>query len=83
VEALKDYIVINTKENIYTTHASMKDMEYILPAKDFVRVHRSYIVRLDKIYSIKYPDLVIEGRMKVLPVGNQYKKELFDKLNLI
>jgi DNA-binding LytR/AlgR family response regulator len=61
----------------------MKDMEYILPAKDFVRVHRSYIVRLDKIYSIKYPDLVIEGRMKVLPVGNQYKKELFDKLNLI
>lgn len=83
VEALKDYIVINTRENIYTTHASMKDMEYILPVKDFVRVHRSYIVRLDKIYSIKYPDLVIEGRMKVLPVGNQYKKDLFDKLNLI
>ncbi|NVO01484.1 MAG: response regulator [Bacteroidetes bacterium] len=83
VEALKDYVVINTSDNIFTTHTTMKEMMRILPAKDFVRVHRSYIVRLDKIFSIKYPDLVIEGKMKVIPIGGLYRKELFGRLNLI
>jgi len=83
VEALKDYVVINTADNIYTTHSTMKEMQRILPAKDFVRVHRSYIVRIDKIFSIKYPDLVIEGKMKVIPIGGMYRKELFSKLNLV
>ncbi|MBN2728448.1 MAG: response regulator [Bacteroidales bacterium] len=83
VEALKDYVVINTSDNIYTTHTTMKEMMRILPEKDFVRVHRSYIVRLDKIFSIKYPDLVIEGKMKVIPIGGLYRKELFSRLNLI
>jgi two-component system, LytTR family, response regulator LytT len=83
VEALKDYVVINTSDNIYTTHTTMKEMMRILPEKDFVRVHRSFIVRLDKIFSIKYPDLVIEGKMKVIPIGGLYRKELFSRLNLV
>lgn len=83
IEALKDYVVINTSDNIYTTHATMKEMMKILPEKDFVRVHRSYIVRLDKIFSIKYPELIIEGKMKVIPIGGLYRKELFSRLNLI
>ena len=73
VEALKDYVVINTSDNIYTTHSTMKEMVKILPEKDFVRVHRSFIVRLDKIFSIKYPDLVIEGKM-VLSLSVDYMK---------
>jgi two-component system, LytTR family, response regulator LytT len=83
VEALKDYVVINTSDNIYTTHTTMKEMIRILPPKDFVRVHRSFIVRMDKIFSIKYPDLVIEGKMKVVPIGGLYRKELYGRLNLI
>jgi len=83
VEALKDYVVINTSDNSYTTHTTMKEMVRILPAKDFVRIHRSFIVNLNKIFSIKYPDLVIEGKMKVLPIGGLYRKELYSRLNLI
>jgi two-component system, LytTR family, response regulator LytT len=83
VEALKDYVVINTSDNSYTTHTTMKEMVRILPPKDFVRIHRSFIVNLNKIYSIKYPDLVIEGKMKVLPIGGLYRKELYSRLNLI
>lgn len=83
VEALKDYVVINTNDNMYTVHSTMKEMQKILPAKDFVRVHRSYIVRIDKIYSIKYPDIVIEGKMKVIPIGGLYRKELYKRLNLL
>ncbi len=83
IEALKDYVVINTTDNIFTTHATMKQMMKILPRKDFVRIHRSFIVRLDKIFSIKYPELVVEGKMKVLPVGGLYKKELNSRLETL
>jgi len=83
VEALKDYVVINTSDNSYTTHTTMKEMVRILPSRDFVRIHRSFIVNLNKIFSIKYPDLVIEGKMKVLPIGGLYRKELYSRLNLI
>lgn len=37
VEALKDYVVINTSDNSFTTHTTMKEMVRILPSKDFVR----------------------------------------------
>ncbi|MFA4851991.1 MAG: response regulator [Bacteroidales bacterium] len=83
LEALKDYVVINTSKNSYTVHITMKEMIRILPTNDFVRVHRSFIVRFDKIFSIKYPDLVIEGKTKVVPIGGLYRKELFNRLNLI
>jgi len=83
IEALKDYVIINTKDNVYTTHSTMKEIMRYLPAKDFVRVHRSYIVRLDKIFSIKYPDLIIEDKMKVIPIGGLYRKELYSRLNMI
>lgn len=83
IEALKDYVVINTKDKIFTTHATMKKMMQVLPEKDFARVHRSYIVRLDKVFSVKYPDLVIEGKMKAIPIGGLYRKELFKRLNVV
>jgi len=83
IEALKDYIVIHTKDNSYTTHATMKEIIKMLPPNQFVRIHRSYIVRIDKIYSIKYPELVLEGKSKVLPIGGLYRKELYNRLNLL
>jgi len=83
LEALKDYVIINTAKNSYTVHTTMKEMVRILPANDFVRIHRSFIVRFDKIFSIKYPDLVIEGKTNVVPIGGLYRKELFSRLNLI
>ncbi len=83
IEALKDYVVINTSDNSYTTHTTMKEMVRILSEKDFVRIHRSFIVNINKIYSIKYPDLVVEDKMKVLPIGGLYRKELYKRLNMI
>ena len=83
VEALKDYVVIITKTDTFTTHSTMKEMMKLLPATDFIRIHRSYIVNISKIFSIKFPDLIIEDKMKVLPVGGLFKKDLYDKLNLV
>ena len=60
----------------------MKEMQRILPAKDFVRVHKLYC-SFRQNFSDKYPDLVIEGKMKVIPIGGMYRKELFSRLNLV
>lgn len=83
IEALKDYVVINTLKNRYTIHSTMKEMERKLAGDHFIRVHRSFIVRLDKIASIEYPNLQLEDDKKVVPIGGLYKEELVNKINLI
>jgi len=69
IEALKDYVVINTLNSRYTIHSTMKDIEKKMPISDFIRVHRSFIVRIDKIASIDLPNLVLENDKKVIPIG--------------
>jgi DNA-binding LytR/AlgR family response regulator len=83
VEALKDYVIIYTKESKYTVHSTMKDMLTKLTSSEFLRVHRSYIVRVDKIVAIEQNNLVIEGDKKVIPVGGSYRDELHSRLRFI
>lgn len=83
VEALKDYVVINTLNTRYTIHSTMKDIEKKLPSESFLRVHRSFIVRLDKIAAIEQPNLILENDKKVIPIGGSYKDELSNRINLI
>lgn len=83
VEALKDYVVINTLNTRYTIHSTMKDIEAKLPESDFIRVHRSFIVRLDKIVAIEQPNLILENDKKVIPIGGSYKDDLAKRLNLV
>ena len=83
VEALKDYVVINTLDSRYTIHSTMKDIVAKLEADNFIRVHRSFIVRLDKISSIEYPNLHLENDKKIIPIGGSFKDDLIKKLNLI
>jgi two-component system, LytTR family, response regulator LytT len=83
IEALKDYVVINTSNARYTIHSTMKDIEKKLSPNEFVRVHRSFIVRLDKIVSIEHPNLQLEDEKKPIPIGGSYKDELAKKINQI
>lgn len=83
IEALKDYVVINTSERRYTIHSTMKDIERKMPEKDFIRVHRSFIVRMDKIKEIDHSNVLLENDKKVIPVGGSYKDLLQQRLNLI
>lgn len=83
VEALKDYVVVNTRNTRYTLHSTMKDIESKLPSSDFIRVHRSFIVRLDKIVAIEQPNLILEDDKKVIPIGGSYKEGLTKRLNLL
>ncbi|HNK85980.1 MAG TPA: response regulator transcription factor, partial [Flavobacteriales bacterium] len=83
VEALKDYVVINTLNMRYTIHSTMKDIESKLPEAEFLRVHRSFIVRIDKIVAIEQPNLILENDKKIIPIGGSYRDELAKRLNLV
>lgn len=83
VEALKDYVTINTTSTKYTIHSTMKDMEKSLPSNEFVRVHRSFIVRLDKISAVDLPNLYIDNIKNPIPIGGSYKDDLIKRLNYV
>jgi len=83
VEALKDYVIINTQSGRYTVHTTMKDLDKKLGNNEFARVHRSFIARLDKIQSIDSQNVILENDKKVIPVGGSYREELMQKLNLL
>ncbi|MCB9168770.1 MAG: response regulator [Flavobacteriales bacterium] len=83
IEALKDYVVINTLTTRYTVHSTMKDIESKLPENEFARVHRSFIVRIDKIVAIEQPNLILENDKKVIPIGGSYKDDLAKRLKFV
>ena len=59
----------------------MKSIVERLPSNEFMRVHRSFIVRLDRITSIE--DNTIVAGDKLIPVGKSYRSKLSGRLNLI
>ena len=75
IEGLKDYISIFTKTERIITLQNMKKMEETLPKGEFIRVHKSYIVSLDKVESIERSRISIKG--KVIPIGDTYRDEFF------
>lgn len=75
IEGLKDYISIFTTSERIITLQNMKKMEDALPEKYFIRVHRSYIVSLDKIDSIERSRIFIGD--KIIPVGDTYRDDFF------
>jgi len=83
IEASADYAVIRTARERYTVHSSMKRIYDRLPEAEFARVHRSFIVRLDKIKEIdmKSDQLGLEGARELIPIGISFRKELLKKLN--
>lgn len=75
IEGLKDYISIFTPAERIITLQGMKKMEDALPPKHFMRVHKSYIVSINKIDSIERSRIFIGD--KVIPVGDTYRDEFF------
>ena len=86
IEALENYIIINTFDDKYTIHFTMRAIEEKLPAKQFVRVHRSFIVNTGRIHSIEDNTVMIKTSEKAknnIPIGKSYKDGLLKDLNVI
>jgi DNA-binding LytR/AlgR family response regulator len=81
VEALADYVIIHSETKKHIVHYTMKGIVNRLPEDNFTRIHRSYIVNLDKIDAIEDNSLLIGD--KYIPIGASYKDSLLDQLNFL
>lgn len=81
LEALADYVQINTTTDRYTVLSTMKSISTRLPQAKFLRVHRSFIVSLDKIERLDDNMIVIKD--KSIPVSRSYREGLMQHLNLL
>ena len=80
-EGLKDYVKIHLTgdSSPILSLMRMKTLEDTLPASDFVRVHKSFIVRLDKIEAIERNHIIITSDR--IPIGDTYQTTLFSALS--
>lgn len=81
IEAQGDYMLIHTDDDRFMVNTTMKELEEKLPANQFLRVHRSHIVRIDKVKDIEDTTLVIDGKM--LPIGPSYRDDLIDRIRTL
>jgi DNA-binding LytR/AlgR family response regulator len=80
VEAMGDYVKFHTPQKVYTIHGTLKLVEQKLPAAQFLRIHRSYIIAVNKIDTIENGGLAIAN--KFIPVADSYRKVLNDRMNI-
>lgn len=77
-EAYGDYVKIGTAKKVYVIHSTLSKIEARLN-DDFVRVHRSFIVRLDKIQNIDQGNLQVGE--KIIPVSQSMRPKLMSKIS--
>jgi len=85
IEALENYVTLNTNDDKFTIHFTMKAIENQLPSGVFIRVHRSYIINKSMIQMIKDNslDLNIGGSIKNIPVGKSFRDSLLNDINVM
>jgi DNA-binding LytR/AlgR family response regulator len=78
IKGMADYVTIVTADKKIHTLENLKHYEATLPAVNFMRVHKSYIIAMDKIEFIERNRAVIRG--DYIPVSDTYKKAFFDRI---
>ncbi len=79
IESLADYVKIYSKDKVIVTRETISSIEAKLPKKDFLRVHRSYIVSINKIDS--FTQEFIEIGNKAIPISRSYKNDVRQRLD--
>ena len=79
IEGMKDYSRIFTPTNKIMTLQNLKKLEEVLPCPPFLRVHKSFIISVDRVDSIGKNDIVVAER--TIPIGGLYKKTFMDYLD--
>lgn len=84
IEGLKDYVIIRQEAGRVITLQTMKSLEIKLPESTFKRVHRSYIVNINKINAVvgNMLEVTEKGQTKHIPIGKNYREELLNIINL-
>ncbi len=79
LEGARDYVIIHTSSDQIITSQSMKSLEELLPADQFIRVHKSYIVSINKISYIERGRVMVNKQL--IPISESYKDKLSNLIN--
>lgn len=79
IEGLNNYIVIHTPQNNHIIYLTMKEIEAGLPTEIFIRIHKSYIVNINKVTLMEGNKIMIDK--VVLPIGSSFKDKMLKKIN--
>jgi DNA-binding LytR/AlgR family response regulator len=80
IEGMKDYLRIICSDKKIMTLQSFSKIEESLPSAKFCRVHKSYMVALDKIRSVERGVIIIAD--KRIPVSNTFRESFYNKIKL-
>lgn len=80
-EAMGDYVKIYTGAKFFTVHSTLKALEERLDPEKFIRVHRSYIVAINKVDSVRDGSIIIKD--KAIPVADAYRATFNKKLKVL
>lgn len=78
IESLKDYVKIVCSDESIITHDSLSNLEDLLNGCGFIRIHRSFLVAIDKIRSFDAESVFLDK--KELPISRTYKKTVLEVL---
>jgi len=81
IQAMDNYVIIQTTVDQFVIHSTMKDIESKLPAARFLRVHRSYIIPIEKINVLDENTVLIGD--KTIPIGKSYRDNFMARLNFL
>lgn len=81
IEGLGDYVTLNTEKEKFIVHSTMHAIEQKFASNEFMRVHRSFIIRIDRINNIE--DNCISYYDKFIPIGKTYREAVYKRLNLL
>ena len=81
MEAMGDYVKIFTGSRFFIAHTRLRSIEQKIPAEKFLRVHRSFIVALNKIEKVEEGVIVID--QKPIPVADTYRSILNHRLHIL
>jgi DNA-binding LytR/AlgR family response regulator len=80
IEGMKNYVTIHKEQQNITTLLNMKDLESSLPKDQFIRIHKSYIISIDKIKIIEGNQVFLNNVKESLTLSETYKTAFFDIL---
>ncbi|MBT3208727.1 MAG: response regulator [Bacteroidetes bacterium] len=82
LESLQESTFIQSKEMSYIVKKPLTEIVTLLPYDEFANVRISMIVNIKKIFTIKYPDLIISDIMKVIPIEELYKADIENRMGM-
>ena len=80
IEGMKNYVAIHSAGKKTMVYTSMKEIEERLPAKHFLRVHKSFIIRIDRISGIEGNRVLLKNVSSDVMIGENYKNELMERV---